>query len=63
VGGAGDGGVGAPALARSSRSVFNFSNCSATISLYFASSTAATQCFFNSLLNSSEDSKNFFFFA
>ena len=31
--------------------------------LYLDSSTAGTQCFFNSLLNSSLDSSNFFFLA
>jgi len=53
--------VGAPALSLSARSALSFSNCSATISWYFSSSTAFPQCFFSSTWNSSELSKNFRF--
>lgn len=61
VGPAGEGGVTAPARARSARSARSFSTCSSTICWYFSSSTATTQCFLISTWNSSELSWNFLF--
>lgn len=61
--GEGDGGVEAPALALSALSALSFSSCSVTISWYFSSSTAFTQCFLSSSWNSSELSMNFLFLA
>ena len=62
-GAAGEGGVAAPARALSALSALSFSSCSFTISWYFSSSTAFTQCFLISTWNSSLLSWNFRFLS